>query len=305
MNKVSVEPGFEDQKAIESPITGRTAILLTAWTATLLLSKLPLVIARDILGVDIPWIVAGWLAVAGLLLAGTYSWQVLKPLRRYFAVMGILILVTAVIEPLIKHTSVWQGFLAGQPELVLIFADRIFLVIDTLIVLIAVYFMGSRQVPYLKVGNLNAPVQGVGKRLTWPLFATLVTLVLGGLFFAFMASQTPGAFSMISKVILWVPMILISAGLNAFGEEGMYRAAPLGTLLPAVGANQAIWLTSIWFGLGHYYGGIPSGAFGAVQAGLIGLIMGKAMAETRGIALPWMIHLILDTIIYFFIAASM
>jgi len=106
-------------------------------------------------------------------------------------------------------------------------------------------------------------------------------------------------------MISWLPLILLSAALNAFGEEGMFRAAPLSALLPAVGPRHALWLTAIWFGLGHYYGGTPSGPFGFVQTGLLGLLLGKAKLDTRGMGWPWIIHVVLDTIIYFFVAATM
>ena len=101
-----------------------------------------------------------------------------------------------------------------------------------------------------------------------------------------------------------LPLILLTAALNAFGEEVMYRAAPLATLLPAVGPGHALWLTSLWFGLGHYYGGIPSGPVGVVQAGLLALLLGRAMLDTGGMGWSWIIHLAIDTVIFSFIAAA-
>jgi hypothetical protein len=71
-----------------------------------------------------------------------------------------------------------------------------------------------------------------------------------------------------------------------------------------VGPRHALWLTALWFGLGHYYGGVPSGPVGFVQSGLLALLLGKAMLDTRGIAWPWTIHVALDTVIYLFIAAG-
>ena len=85
----------------------------------------------------------------------------------------------------------------------------------------------------------------------------------------------------------------------------MYRAAPLSGLHPVVGAGQAISMTSIWFGLGHYYGGIPSGFMGLIYSGSVALLMGKAMLDTRGLGWPWFIHTVLDTVIYLFIAMAM
>ena len=56
---------------------------------------------------------------------------------------------------------------------------------------------------------------------------------------------------------------------------------------------------------GPLLGGTPSGPFGFVQTGLLGLLLGKAKLDTRGMGWPWIIHVVLDTIIYFFVAATM
>jgi len=50
----------------------QTRFVLIAWTSTLLLSKPPLVIARDPLGTDIPWIMIAWLGDRILLVLETF-----------------------------------------------------------------------------------------------------------------------------------------------------------------------------------------------------------------------------------------
>lgn len=64
------------------------------------------------------------------------------------------------------------------------------------------------------------------------------------------------------------------------------------------------WLTAVWFGLGHYDGGIPSGPIGVLFAGGIALLYGKAMVETRGIVLPTAMHMLTDVAIYLFLAQA-
>ena len=302
----------------------RGTLVVASWTGTLLLSKLPLVIARDLLGGDIPWIAAGWIGAAALLLGSTYAWPALRALRGYFALMGLILLLGNVLDPLIRQTPFWTGLVAGRSGMTLVFLDRVMLILQTLIVLGAVLLMGTpRREAFLTVGDLTTPFGGraasegmqqskpglqpettAKQRLTWAVLGPGLALILGGLFFAFLSGQSPAALSDIAAVIPWLPLILLSATLNAFGEEGMFRAAPLSALLPAVGPRHAMWLTAIWFGLGHYYGGIPSGLFGFVQAGLLGLLLGKAMLDTHGMGWPWIIHVVLDTIIYFFVAAT-
>ena len=99
------------------PAVGRRALVISAaWVATLLLSKLPLVIARDLLGGDITWIAAGWIGAAILLVGVTYAWQAARPLRGYFALMGLILLLGDVLDPLIRQTPFWTGLAAGRPH---------------------------------------------------------------------------------------------------------------------------------------------------------------------------------------------
>jgi membrane protease YdiL (CAAX protease family) len=310
MNNLSTDQLIEDrERADASPFT-RTTLVVTAWAATLLLSKLPLVIARDLLGADIPWIVPAWLGIAAMLFAASFAWQSLKPLRAYFLVLGVIYL-WAVLDSLIRGTAVWQNWMTRQPELLAIFADRVLLLLNALLVIAALFWMGAKRGDvFLAVGDLNAHLGGQGPSsdrkpaLSWSVLGPGMALFPGGSFFAFLVGQVPSSLSNVSAVIPWLPLILLSAAMNAFGEEVTFRAATLGTLLPAIPPVHALWMTSFWFGLGHYYGGFPSGPAGLVQSGLLALLMGKAMLDTRGLGWPWIIHVAIDTAIYCFIALT-
>jgi hypothetical protein len=52
-----------------------------------------------------------------------------------------------------------------------------------------------------------------------------------------------------------------------------------------------------WFGIGHCYG-IPSGPVGVVVVAATGLLFGRAMIETRGLAWPWALHITIDLVIF-------
>ncbi len=309
MDKLSANQFAKNQETTSTPASARIMLVITAWIATLLLSKLPLVIARDLIGIDIPWIVPAWLGLASLLFATTFVWLSLKPLRIYFIVMGVIYLWT-VLDFLIRGTAFWQNLMIGQPEMVTIFGDRVLLLLNTFLVIAVLFLMGAkRRDVFLAVGNLNASVGGETatprrRRLSWSVLGPIMAILLAGLFFAFLVSQTPAGLSNISSVIPWLPLVLLSAVMNAFGEEVTYRAATLGTLLPVIGPKHALWLTSLWFGLGHYYGGFPSGPVGLVQSGLLAMLMGKAMLDTRGLGWPWFIHVTIDTAIYSFLSMN-
>ena len=311
MTDSSTSPLTAPQQAAHDQTSSRGALIAIAWIATLLLSNLPLVIARDILGGDIPWIEAAWIGGAVLLLAATYIWQGIQPLRGYFGVMALILALTLIVTPLVAETSVWNSLVGGRSEMASIFGYRVLLAVQALVVLgVLILFGRSRQEVFLVVGDLRASARGIrfpGRKepVGWTAFGATMAILLGGLFFLFLASQNTGALSDFSVVLPWLPLILISAALNAFGEEGLFRAGPLSTLLSAVGGRHALWMTSVWFGLGHYYGGIPSGLIGAIMTGLLGALLGKAMLDTRGFAWPWLIHAVLDTVLYLFIAATM
>lgn len=290
------------------PAAARIVLTITAWISTLLLSNLPLVIARDMLGSDIPWILPAWVGLAILFVAATYLWTVFKPLRGYFIVMGTILLLVFGIGPWLSQTAVWRNLFSDQPQINSVFSARVMLILQTLVVIAVLSVLGvKRREAFLTVGNMKAPVGGqagpAGKRrLGWHVLAPIVTVLLGGLFILFMSTQNNGAPINLTAVLPWLPLILLSAGMNAFGEEMMYRAAPMSMLIRAVGPNHAIWLTAIWFGLGHYYGGIPSGPMGLVFTGGLALLLGKMMVDTRGMGWPWILHVVLDTVIYTFIA---
>jgi membrane protease YdiL (CAAX protease family) len=105
-----------------------------------------------------------------------------------------------------------------------------------------------------------------------------------------------------TEVLPLLPAVLILALMNAFGEELAYRAAPLSQFWEIVGKRQAIWMTALWFGLGHYYGGISFGAMGAIYITLTAVIFGKAMLETKGLAFPLLMHMMIDVVIYIALA---
>lgn len=63
-------------------------------------------------------------------------------------------------------------------------------------------------------------------------------------------------------------------------------------------------MTSMWFGLSHYYGGTPEGPVGALQAGALALLLGKAMVATKGLGWPWIIHVAMDVVVFASIAVA-
>jgi membrane protease YdiL (CAAX protease family) len=98
-------------------------------------------------------------------------------------------------------------------------------------------------------------------------------------------------------------VVLVLSSLNAFNEELVYRSSLLAPLVRAVGNRQAHLLTTVLFGIAHYYG-VPYGVGGVILAGFMGWFLGKAMLETRGFVWPWLIHVVADVWIFYFVLAG-
>lgn len=295
----------------QTNVPQRTQLTLLAWLGMLLLSRLPQVIAQEFLRIDLSqWLLWLWLAVGLALIAFTYVWPKIAPLRGYFSVLTAVYALTLLLEWLVE-TAVWQGWFGGPEKAwaIRFFGERLIVVLLALGLAALLRLRGqSRHEFFFRWGNWQAPTRlrlpGQVARLTWavlgPIVALGLTLLIG---WGAVALSAPSFLDW--QQLIWLsPAILLFALMNAFGEEVAFRAAPLSQLLSAVGETQAIWLTAVWFGLGHYYGGLPSGPAGAIFLTFIALLFGRAMAATRGISLPIFIHLFGDIVVYSLLAMS-
>jgi membrane protease YdiL (CAAX protease family) len=175
------------------------------------------------------------------------------------------------------------------------------------IVLIAMALAGvlslqgqNRQDYFLAFGDVNAPAAGI--QLRWAIAGPMLALTLSAITTTAILNVSPLPASTFGKFILLLPTTAILALMNAFGEELAYRAIPLSQLWQVVGKRQALWMTSLWFGLGHYYGGISFGPIGAIFFTFVAVLFGKAMIETKGLAIPVFMHILGDLLLYIILA---
>ncbi|HUM67556.1 MAG TPA: CPBP family intramembrane metalloprotease [Chloroflexota bacterium] len=306
MTNRTVLLGEKGAAAYKNPTT-----LLMAWLGMLLLSRLPQIIALEILGIDlgkqILWL---WLGMGLILIGSTFGWLALRPLRGFFVVMTAVYGATVLVNRLVDTTA-WQSWFGGTETAwaIRFFGERLGVVLIALLVTAVLFFLGqSRRQIFLVKGNWQAAtglrLPGQTQPLAWGVVGPLVALSLALLFGWGLTQMNAGLYLDWQQLILLSPFVLLFALMNAFGEEMAFRAGPLSQLWLVIGEKQAVWLTAVWFGLGHYYGGIPSGVMGAVMSGLLGLLLGKAMLETKGIALPILMHLLIDAAIYAFLAMT-
>lgn len=291
-------------------VEARSIVLIaSAWMGTLLLSRLPQIILSE-LGVISPtaWSVWWWIIIGAVLFAITLIWPAVRPLRGYFLILTMIYVIT-IVRLLLEQTSIWISWFGPERSWAAsFFGDRLGIVLMALGLAGVIALLGLKRKDYFfALGNVNAPASGMrlpwrDKPLPWTIAGPLMTLLLTALFAAGSLVMNPLTGVAIAETIPLLPAVFLFALMNAFGEEMAYRAAPLSQLWQIVGKRQAIWMTALWFGLGHYYGGIDFGIMGAVVFTLVAAIFGKAMLETRGLAVPVFMHLWGDVVLYFFLA---
>jgi CAAX protease family protein len=175
-----------------------------------------------------------------------------------------------------------------------------------LLVLILLALMGRFNRFFLVKGKLDAtaaPIPLIMTRPgTWRILgpAIAVAMCLGLAAFTFVFGSLPTS-QVLKSVGPLLPFVFLFALVNSFGEEMLYRAPWLGALEGPIGGVQALLITAVYFGLGHFYG-VPYGVVGVILAFIPGWLMGKSMLETRGFTWAWFIHFCMDVVIFTFIA---
>jgi len=292
----------------EKPILSNRFLITAAWAIMLVVSILPNALLHELTGGAPAWL--GW-AKIGLLAAlavTTLFWQALRPLRNFtlllLAIFGLEMLVG-----LLTGSALWQGWFGGAdaPFTSSMLGIQLGRLIVSLLMIGVLLLLGYRRADFfLTRGKLDAPIEPV-RRLGFPnpdpwtkfggqfalyiSLGTLLFLILGG-------RPSPAALLGALPVL---PAVLLFAALNAFNEELTYRASLLAGLEHIIGPQQALWLTAVFFGIGHYFG-VPYGVIGVVMASFLGWVMGKAMLETRGFFWAWFIHFLQDVLIFSFMA---
>jgi len=274
----------------------------------LVVSILPNALLHELAGDAPVWL--GW-AKIGLLAAlavTTLFWQPLRLLRNFILLL-LAIFVSEMVAGWLTGSALWQGWFGGAnaPFTLSMLGIQLGRLIVSLLMIGVLLLMGYRRTDFfLTRGQLDAPIEpvrwlGFSKPEPWTKFGgqfalyislgTLLFLILGG-------RPSPAA---LLGALPMLPAVLLFAVLNAFNEEMTYRASLLAGLEHIIGPRQALWLTAVFFGLGHYFG-VPYGVIGVMMAAFLGWMMGKAMLETRGFFWAWFIHFLQDVLIFSFMA---
>jgi membrane protease YdiL (CAAX protease family) len=253
-----------------------------------------------------------WFAAAESLLLLAAAFAVLlsprvRGLARFLFALAALTFAWDFLVPLIGTTSFVHGFSRNASWGARLFIERLMTISG--VVLLGFTLIGSgmtRGDLFLCPGNLAAPAQpipflGLRKSVPWTWFGLALILVFVGALSLFLYFMIRPDFTASGRIVRFLPWILLVAALNAANEEFQFRSVLLAHLRNVVSSAEAVLLTAVLFGLGHFYGQ-PSGPLGVVMAGFAGWIWARSMIETRGFVWAFAIHMVQDIVIFSFLA---
>ena len=271
-------------------------------------TSLPTIFWREVLARPSPsWITVLGAGAAVLLLLATLVVNELRSLRLFGAVLLAQALGFAVID-LVGSSAAYRAWALAQPAaLSFAAANSAKLVPVTLAAVVLAASGSTREQLFMRLGDMRAlaelPLPITRRKTTWPrLGMAVIVLVAVYLVFHIGVTRHPEA-NVFGRLLTLAPVVLAGAAVNAFSEEFLFRNSLLSPLTATLGRPHAVWLTSIRFGIGHFYGN-PSGPVGVAAATIFGFVLARSMLETRGSGWAWLIHFVQDVVIFGLIALT-
>ena len=295
---------------------GASNLAVIAWIVILVWGELPVIVLRIFVpaGASEPYI-PPWVAWVQVVLLAVF-WLVtqispsLKPLGGFTLALIAFMLGAAFIQPAIWRSAIvasWLNEASWGMKQIAIYGSKLITV-----TLMALTLIGSgigRQELFLTLGNPRSPAKptpflpGLKEPLPWgKVVRNLLPFFIVPMLIVLWVQIRPDA-TQFSRVLIFLPAIILASTFNAFSEEFQFRSMLLPRLGPVLGASQAVLMTSVAFGLGHYGpANNPNGLFGASLAGYLGWVAAKSMIETRGLVWAFVLHFLADFVIFSFSA---
>jgi hypothetical protein len=293
----------------------RRLLMAVAWIATLLASSLGIILWRELAGWEPYW--WPWIHAIGLVVifASTLFHASLKPLRVFVLILLVIFFLgfgggwSFGLIPVVRSSSAWMIWESQAPWSISAIGTHLLRLSPALLILLFLLLMGKKRHGFfLTKGEIDALVEpskllGIKKPEPWTRTGTIFAIVFASATFAYLVLTSPPSLEDVVKARPLIPVALLIAVINAFNEEFTLRAAPISELWLVVGKQQALMITTAFFGLGHFYG-IPSGILGVLLSSFLGWFLGKSMLETKGFFWAWLIHFLPDAFIFTFFAIS-
>lgn len=275
--------------SIQSTVQPASYGTIIAWTVVLLFSDLPDAIWQALAGAPPTWL---FLLKAGCLFAIILVggvWKPLHSLRPFF----ILLLIFSVLRKASMSLGLTLDYAQrgeGRGLLLRMAQVEAARLLSAAVMVAAALVMGKRrQDLFLAKGDLTR----------WKRLGIILALSILVMAFFFYGYDLPSAATLLQALPL-IPGALLFGALVSFDEEIRCRATLLPHLSDVVGSNQAILITTFFFSISHYFGGIPSGVEGALVTGALGWLFAIMMVQTRGVFMPWLNHFMSNVPTYLF-----
>lgn len=213
----------------------------------------------------------------------------LFPLWSYFGVFLVVFTTVEFIKE-VRATEWWKGWFGGDaPSFVQdMLRKQLLLIVSTFIVFFVLLLIKKRPSQfYLSMGDLNARVKpvkclAVQENYRWQRFGREIGVYLSiGLLIYLLSVNGVPSVKELRQVVRYIPVIMLFAVINSFYEELVYRASFLSVLEGVAGERHSLFLTTFYFGIGHFYG-VPTGIVGILMASFLGYILGKACLRQEG-----------------------
>jgi hypothetical protein len=294
--------------------SAQDSILIIAWTAMFFASSFAIIVWRELISPEPfwwPWIHAGVLVA---LVVVSILYVPARSIWRYSAVLTIIFFFgfgggwTFGLVPSIRNSSQWTTWLATVPVPLDSLAVHLLRLTPALAIIIFLFATGrEREDFFLIKGQPSADAEpskllGMKQPEPWPRIARNFAVVFVVFTVLFLVLGYYPSLEQLVNALPLLPVALLIAAINAFNEEFTLRAAPLSELKSGIGKTQALIITSLYFGMGHYYG-IPNGIIGVALSAFLGYFLGKSMIETKGFVWAWFIHFLPDIFIFYFLLA--
>jgi len=291
-------------------------LTLLAWAAMLLASSLVSILWRELAAGEPYW--WSWVQSTVLLaiFALTFVRANLKPLRGFILILLVIFFLgygnpplSWGLIPLIRSSPAWVNWTSQAPWALSNLALHLLRLAPALVVLTFLLLMGLRRKDFFLVkGKINALVEpskllGMKKPEPWMRIGSIFAIVFAVVTFIYLMIFWKPSSDMFFKALPLIPVSILIAVINAFNEEFTLRAAPLSTLLTVIGKQQPLMITTLYFGLGHFYG-VPAGVLGVLLSSFLGWFLGKSLLETKGFFWAWLIHFLPDAFIFTFYAMA-
>ena len=271
-------------------------------------SALPVIISRlsGQTTVSLPLAQTLVLVIAALL---TQRSERLRPLTGFLLTIAILRLGWFGVAPILAEWPPIQNLAAHSNWAAQQFIARSLNAVGALLMLTTLIGRNfTRGDLFLRVGQLDAPAQPepilwFRKPTPWTRLGPQLLFVFGIALPIFLYLTIRPDLGHISRLWPVLPWALATAAVNAANEEFQFRCVPLAHLRGVLPLRESMLLTSVFFGIAHYYGQ-PSGAIGVLMAAIAGWMWAKSMVETRGAGWAFGIHMVQDVVIFCFLALA-